>query len=394
MKGHRNDDDDSLSDEDEELTRGPHGYGHVDGGSSGDDSSTGDDDDQRPLRGDKPSKRRKPSLNVLLLPSMFVLAIAAAAGLAWYHFAEPSDLPLPVLAATGSAGAGSQGQGQGQGQGQTASTDASTIPPADTEPSPSTSPAPTSSSKTASSSPYPTSSASPSQGGGGGGGGEGLIGYKDEKCGPSGAVAQASESAGPNGSEEWLNCGLSKEEPDSPWTPPMIKLEQLKTLSLEEALAMDNSVYKACEPYVKLFEKYAEANRVPPILLAAFAMQESSCNEETMGDAGGAFGLMQITEDKCGGAPGGNCRDPDYNIKTGAAYFAKVLADNKQSLLLALGSYNGWYDGLTYTKATAARHTSCCECQNNLDYHHAMLNGWMLGLDGSQMGTIRNIKCS
>ena len=38
---------------------------------------------------------------------------------------------------------------------------------------------------------------------------------------------------------------------------------------------MPNSVYEACKPYVGLFEKYAEANGMPPILLAAIAMQES-----------------------------------------------------------------------------------------------------------------------
>lgn len=54
-------------------------------------------------------------------------------------------------------------------------------------------------------------------GGEGGGGGKGLIGYVDEKCGPSGATAKPTESSGPHGSQEWLNCGLSKPEPDSPW---------------------------------------------------------------------------------------------------------------------------------------------------------------------------------
>lgn len=38
-------------------------------------------------------------------------------------------------------------------------------------------------------------------------------------------------------------------------------------------------------------------------------MQESSCNPDTVGGAG-EQGLMQITVDKCGGAPGSNCRDP------------------------------------------------------------------------------------
>jgi soluble lytic murein transglycosylase-like protein len=58
-------------------------------------------------------------------------------------------------------------------------------------------------------------------------------------------------------------------------TPPHIKLSQLKTITLETALAMPNSVYETCKPYVGLFEKHAAANGMPPILLAAIAMQES-----------------------------------------------------------------------------------------------------------------------
>lgn len=38
-------------------------------------------------------------------------------------------------------------------------------------------------------------------------------------------------------------------------------------------------------------------------------MQESSCNADTVGE-GGEQGLMQISGDKCDGAPKGNCLDP------------------------------------------------------------------------------------
>lgn len=38
---------------------------------------------------------------------------------------------------------------------------------------------------------------------------------------------------------------------------------------------MPNSVYSACKPYVSLFEEYGDKYGLPPILLAAFAMQES-----------------------------------------------------------------------------------------------------------------------
>ncbi|GAA5896856.1 hypothetical protein JCM6882_005051 [Rhodosporidiobolus microsporus] len=247
------------------------------------------------------------------------------------------------------------------------------------------------------------------------GGSSTLAGYHDPTCGGSGATDETSESGGPNGSEEWLNCGLSKNSPDAGWTPPSIEISQLKTLTIEEALAMDDSVYSHCKDYVSLFEKYGDKHGLPPILLAAFAMQESSCKADTLGDAGGAFGLMQITEgelhvlyslmrlvdsssrraDKCGDSPDGNCSDAEYNIKTAAAYFAKTLEEQGGNLLLALGTYNGWYDGLTYSKATEAAWGDCCECQNNLDYHQQMLNGWLLGIDGSQLGTSRNLEvCS
>jgi membrane-bound lytic murein transglycosylase MltF len=37
-------------------------------------------------------------------------------------------------------------------------------------------------------------------------------------------------------------------------------------------------------------------------------MQESSCNPSAVGGAG-EQGLMQITREKCKGAPNGNCKD-------------------------------------------------------------------------------------
>ncbi|BGP31348.1 hypothetical protein JCM10296v2_003112 [Rhodotorula toruloides] len=223
--------------------------------------------------------------------------------------------------------------------------------------------------------------------------GSGLFGVSDDKCGSSGATEESSASGGPNGSEAWLNCGISKKSPDSGWTPPTTSLSSIRTISLSTALSMPNSVYSACKPYVSLFEEYGDKYGLPPILLAAFAMQESSCDPKVMGDNGGAYGLMQITEDKCGDAPDDGCADPDYNVKTAAAYFARVLTEHNGSLLLALGTYNGWYAGLTYTKANAIR-SECCQCVNNLDYHQQMLNGWLLGLDGSTLGTIRNAACS
>lgn len=63
----------------------------------------------------------------------------------------------------------------------------------------------------------------------------------------------------------------------------------------------------------------------------------------------------QITADKCGDAPSGNCADPEYNIKTAANYFASTLASYNGDLLQALGTYNGWYSGMTYNNAIAIK---------------------------------------
>jgi len=81
----------------------------------------------------------------------------------------------------------------------------------------------------------------------------------------------------------------------------------------------------------------------------------------------------------------------EYNIRTAAQYFADTLKENDNNVLLTMGTYNGWSKGLTKVvllsctryygrcsfyffsprqskaKATAARNSSCCRCQNNLD---------------------------
>lgn len=94
---------------------------------------------------------------------------------------------------------------------------------------------------------------------------------------------------------------------------------------------------------------------VPPIILASIAMQESSCNPNTVGGGGEQVccvtlhplityaraslfqGLMQLNKEKCLAAPGGNCQDVDYNISTGAAFFAQSLKDHGGDLLCTIG---------------------------------------------------------
>jgi len=195
-------------------------------------------------------------------------------------------------------------------------------------------------------------------------------------CGDPGATAETTATSGPNGKLDWLNCGIES----GGWQPPYIQISDLKVKSMWEAVESGNSPFQPCRPFLHLFEVYGGQFGIPPIVLASFALQESSCRPDTVG-GGGEQGLMQITRDKCGGAPGGNCRDPDFNIRTGAKFFADLLGSNGGDVLLSIGRYNGWTRGLTIGKATAARWSSCCRCQNNLDYLHQFLNGWLQNID-------------
>ncbi|KAJ7772593.1 glycoside hydrolase family 23 protein [Mycena maculata] len=210
----------------------------------------------------------------------------------------------------------------------------------------------------------------------------GTISVSDSACGSNGATTSITKTTGPNGAIGWLNCGLTW---SGGWNPPYITIDQIKSKDLSSAVTESGTPFTACNAYVSLFEQYANQYGLPAIMLASFAMQESSCNPNTVGGAG-EQGLMQLTSDKCGNAPGGNCKDVNYNIATGAAYIASTLKDNNGDLLLTIGGYNGWYKGMTKADATAAAYTSCCRCQNNLDYLFQFLNGWMQNVNAYSLG--------
>jgi hypothetical protein len=40
-------------------------------------------------------------------------------------------------------------------------------------------------------------------------------------------------------------------------------------------------------------------------------------------------------------------RDQEFNIRTGANFFADTLKGNGGNLLLSIGQYNGWFRGMT-----------------------------------------------
>jgi len=141
-------------------------------------------------------------------------------------------------------------------------------------------------------------------------------------CGGIRATKEVTALSGPNGHIDWLNCGF---EADHGWQPPYIRMEDIITHSLSSAFTKPGSPFKACSQYIWIFEKYGGQYNIPPILLASFAMQESSCQPDVVG-GGGEQGLMQISSEKCVGAPNpGGCRDPEFNIRTATKYFANTL---------------------------------------------------------------------
>lgn len=179
-------------------------------------------------------------------------------------------------------------------------------------------------------------------------GGKGLFGmtFSDSQC----SNPDASNDH-PNGSPQFLTCGISKHNTNSKWNPADVKLSQVKMISADQAAQSD--VFKPCAKYKSTFEQVAKANNIPAVLLMSFALQESTCNAGLTGD-NGEIGISQITPDKCGGAPGGNCHDVYFNLDTAAKYFTGVLNGQcNGNALCAIGQYNGWQmNKMTYASAT------------------------------------------
>lgn len=53
----------------------------------------------------------------------------------------------------------------------------------------------------------------------------------------------------PNGSEDWLNCGLD----GAGWTPPMVTVDELIAAELTT-----DGVFSPCADYIDLFNQYAD----------------------------------------------------------------------------------------------------------------------------------------
>lgn len=201
--------------------------------------------------------------------------------------------------------------------------------------------------------------------------------------GGSGVSGNGASAAEPNGAEWWLNRGL---DTPSGWNPPMLLLSQVKTANINDAV---KGVFAPCRPFVQFFQDASAKYGVPAMLIASIAMQESSCQAGVTG-GNGEQGLMQITPEKCTGAPGGNCKDPKFNIDTGARYLKGRIDAAGGNVLIGTGGYNGWERGMTIAYATRMRWTHCL-AQNNLDYLTQLYNCWVMGKDGHSCGTYRNL---
>jgi len=157
-----------------------------------------------------------------------------------------------------------------------------------TEPS-SAAPAPSTSSAPAEA-PAPPAAPSPSpaenndQGNAGSEAHWGVLAVTDTTCGWSNA-----NSDQPNGALDWLNCGID----GSGWTPPQVSIDQLIAAELDSS-----DVFAPCADYIDKFKQYGAEFNVYPIMLASFAMQESTCNPGATG-GGGEAGLMQIAPPNC-----------------------------------------------------------------------------------------------
>lgn len=145
------------------------------------------------------------------------------------------------------------------------------------------------------------------------------------------ALAKTTKDNGPNGSIGFLNCGVD----GSGWNPPPVHIDDVIVKSLSEAVQSPSSPFHACKSYVPLFNQYGDKYGIPAIFLASFAMQESSCNPNTVG-GGGEQGLMQITKDKCDGAPGGDCKDPVNNCRSFPLFSYSMILFYARTLISVL----------------------------------------------------------
>jgi hypothetical protein len=224
--------------------------------------------------------------------------------------------------------------------------------------------------------PAPTDSATPSGGNGPSSPGATIV-ATGSQCGDPNAVPSPAATSGPNGDENWINCGVD----GAGWVPPPITFDNLIYRDLAEVLNEGSSPFDACSQYLSIFESASADTGIPTIFLASIALQESGCNPTVTGGAG-EIGMMQITSEKCP-TDGSDCYDAATNIRIGASYFQTVLNDQcNGNVACTMGAYNGWQPGLT---VQSANNYAICAQHNNLDYLQNVFNGYLQGVDPSSL---------
>lgn len=199
-------------------------------------------------------------------------------------------------------------------------------------------------------------------------GGDGSFRLGRTLSGPCGSITTNDNC--PNGEQWWLNCGISLDDHDAAWAPPFMGLEDIVYQDFS------HGDWAGCEAFAWAFNDPECNLGVNPAILAAIARQESSCNPDVRGK-NGEYGLMQVMPFNC--MDESVCQDVWQNIRNGANVFKTYLDQSGGNVLLALGKYNGWKENLTYNQATQAARDGNCWAQNNLDYLHQMLNGFVVG---------------
>ncbi|KAI9929590.1 hypothetical protein ASPWEDRAFT_183944 [Aspergillus wentii DTO 134E9] len=192
-----------------------------------------------------------------------------------------------------------------------------------------------------------------------------------------GATEKVTSNTGPNGSEDWLNTGITSDG----WDPPFLAINDIYHINRDQFYS---GIGSPCKQYDGYFQTAGDNYGVDPTILAVLAMQESSCNA----DAGGPTpGLMQVS---CDNYPNGQCTDDiQDNVNAGANYLVGQLNASGGNAIKAFGSYNGWFtagSGLNGDKGLTKDYPCSEEGKSNgvpqnLDYLHQVLNGWMMGLD-------------
>jgi hypothetical protein len=163
----------------------------------------------------------------------------------------------------------------------------------------------------------------------------------------------------------------------------MVKLEEIVYVDLETAISNGNT-FDACKPHVDLFNQYGKQYNIPPIMLAAFAMQESGCSQDVNNSAG-TIGMFQLAPENCRHYQT-DCEQLDGNIEAACKLIIDYMSAANGNVVAMVGGYNGWSDGMTASQAKSHP----CNQQQNLDYLQQFFNAWLQGKNGYSVGTIKN----